>query len=113
VSSDIDSPAIEGKFRSADDHTCNREDGCRDIRIDQLIQVMEKGPNPGTARLRPWLKAAKPDRQIGAGTVEIEERRPKDRDAYFDSVSGKVFCKACYPDFGRNSRGAAYATDSL
>ena len=44
VSSDPNFPAIEGKIQSADDHPCNREDGCRDIRIDQLVQVMEKEP---------------------------------------------------------------------
>ena len=37
-------PAIEGKIQNADDHPCNREDGCRDIRIDQLIQVVEQKP---------------------------------------------------------------------
>ena len=27
-----------------------------------------------------------------------------DREAYFDSVSGKAFCKTRYPDFGRNNK---------
>ena len=44
VSSDPNSPAIEGKIQSADDYPCNRKDGCRDVRIDQLIQVMEQEP---------------------------------------------------------------------
>src|SRR5258708_38898641 len=33
VSSDPDSPAVDSKIQSADAHPCNREDGCRDIRI--------------------------------------------------------------------------------
>jgi hypothetical protein len=45
VSSDPNSPAIEGKIQSADDYPCNRKDGCRDVRIDKLIQVMEQEPN--------------------------------------------------------------------
>jgi hypothetical protein len=44
VSSDPNLPAIEGKIQSADDYPCHREDGCRDVRINQLIQVMEQEP---------------------------------------------------------------------
>jgi hypothetical protein len=44
VSSDPNLPAIEGKIQSADHYPCNREDGCRDVRINQLIQVMEQEP---------------------------------------------------------------------
>ena len=44
VSSDPNLPAVESKIQSADDHPCNREDGCRDVRIDQLIQVTEQEP---------------------------------------------------------------------
>jgi hypothetical protein len=44
-SSDPDLPAIERKIQKADDHPCNRQNGCGDIRIDQLIEVMEQEPN--------------------------------------------------------------------
>ncbi len=42
--SDPDLPTIEGKVQSADDYACNRQNSCRDVRIDQLIQVMEQEP---------------------------------------------------------------------
>ena len=42
--SDPDLPAIERKIQSAYDHPCNRQNGCRDVRIDQLVQVMEQEP---------------------------------------------------------------------
>ena len=44
MSGDPDSPAVEGKIQSADDPPCNREDGRRDVRTDQLIEGMEKEP---------------------------------------------------------------------
>ena len=42
--SDPDSPTIERKIQNADDDSCNRQNGCRNIRIDQLVQVMEQEP---------------------------------------------------------------------
>jgi hypothetical protein len=43
VSSDPNLPAIEGKIQSADDYACNREDGCRDVRIyDCLHETLIK-----------------------------------------------------------------------
>ena len=34
VSSNPNLPAVEGKIHSADDYPCNREDGCRDVRLN-------------------------------------------------------------------------------
>jgi len=44
VSSDPNLSAIEVKIQGADDYPCDREDGCRDVRINQLIQGMEQEP---------------------------------------------------------------------
>jgi len=44
VMSDPKLPAVKGKIQSADDHPCKREDGCRNVWIDELIQVMEQEP---------------------------------------------------------------------
>jgi hypothetical protein len=37
-------PAIERKIQSADDCASNRQNSCGDVRIDELIQVMEQEP---------------------------------------------------------------------
>src|SRR5712692_5444003 len=39
-------PAIERKVQSADEHPCNRQGCCRNVRVDQLIQIMEQEPTP-------------------------------------------------------------------
>ena len=47
--SDPDLPAIERKIQNADDDSCNRQNSCRNIRIDQSVQVM--GEEPTLVRL--------------------------------------------------------------
>src|SRR5229473_112536 len=42
--SNPDLAAIEREIQSADDHARNYQNGCRDVRIDELIQVMEEEP---------------------------------------------------------------------
>lgn len=39
--SNPDLPTIERKVQNADDYACNRQNGCRDVRIDQFVQVVD------------------------------------------------------------------------
>src|SRR5438445_10021238 len=43
-SSATELPTIERKVQSADDHPRHRKHGCRHIRIDQAVEVMEQKP---------------------------------------------------------------------
>lgn len=38
--------SIERKVQKADKYACNRQDSCRDLGIDEYIQVMEQKPTP-------------------------------------------------------------------
>jgi hypothetical protein len=42
VAGDPHLPCIEQEIQNADDYACNRQNGCRDVGIDQLAQVMEQ-----------------------------------------------------------------------
>jgi hypothetical protein len=56
LSSNPSLPAIEGKIQSADDSACNREDGCRDVRIydclhETLIKLWTNSGRENSARV--------------------------------------------------------------
>ena len=40
----LDLLAVEGKIENANDYPSQREDGCRGVRIDQLMHVVEQEP---------------------------------------------------------------------
>jgi len=37
-------PSIERKIQNADEYACRRQNGCGDVGIDQLVQVVEQKP---------------------------------------------------------------------
>jgi hypothetical protein len=64
--------AIEHKVQSADDYSSNRQYCCRDVRIDQLIQVMEQettlvrlDASPGFKPVLKHSQRTRPRKQFG------------------------------------------------
>ena len=44
VAGDPHLPSIERKIQNADEYACNRQNGCGDVGIDQLVQIMKQKP---------------------------------------------------------------------
>lgn len=44
VSCDPHPPSVECKIQNADDYARNRQNGCGEVGIDQLVQVVEQKP---------------------------------------------------------------------
>ena len=94
---DPDLPAIERKIQSADDHPRNRQNGWGDVRIDQLIQIMEQEPT------LVWLDSSfgfEPVLQHGQRTRPRKQLREDPPDKRSDMQPPENRARACQQGTG-------------